>query len=159
MKKLFLLLGFLVTLPYTGEAQMKADLCKASSSSPTYVNGRLGEQLCDTNGNLKQTLGTKLAGEDTPNDVLKVEQRFAYNNITTASTTVIKSSPAFLHCVVINTTAAGTITIYDNTSAAAPTVATIVASANPGSYCYDVSLANGLVVVTGAASNITVTYR
>lgn len=85
---------------------------------------------------------------------------FIYNNIASATTTVVKSGTGTLHSIVINTTAAGTITIYDNTSAAGTKIATIAASpANGSTFLYDVSFATGLTIVTAAASDITVSYK
>ncbi len=43
---------------------------------------------------------------------------FSYANITTDKTSVLKSTPGYLHTVCINTPAAtGTATIYDNSAA------------------------------------------
>lgn len=81
-----------------------------------------------------------------------------FRNITTATTTVVKAGPGILQSLVINTTAAGTITIYDNTSAAGTKIATIAASANLGDYVYNCVFSTGLTVVTAAASDVTVTY-
>ncbi len=79
-------------------------------------------------------------------------------HISTATTTVVKSNPGLLHTVVINTTSAGTITLYDNASAATGNViAVIKGSVLEGSFFYDTEFVNGLVVVTAGASDITVT--
>lgn len=85
---------------------------------------------------------------------------FNYTNITTATTTVVKSGTGILHGIVINTTAAATITIYDNTSAAGTKIATIAASPAIGStFTYNVAFATGLTIVTAGASDITVAYN
>lgn len=85
---------------------------------------------------------------------------FNYTNITTATTTVVKSGTGILHGIVINTTTAFTITIYDNTSAAGTKIATIAASPVIGStFTYDVAFATGLTIVTAGASDITVAYK
>jgi len=86
----------------------------------------------------------------------------AYNhkNISSATTTVVKSGAGLLHCITINTTAAGTITVYDNTSAAGTKIATIAASPVIGSnFIFDVAFTTGLTVVTAAASDLTVSYN
>ena len=86
-------------------------------------------------------------------------QPFSYSNIVTNTTTVVKSGPGVLGTVTINTTAAGIITIYDNTSAAGTKIATIAASPVIGStFIYNVCFTTGLTIVTAAASNITVSY-
>ena len=84
-------------------------------------------------------------------------QVYEPRNIASATTTVI-GGPGILHSIVINTTAAGTITIYDNTAASGTKIATIKASAVEGTYLYDVRCRTGLTIVTAAASDITVSY-
>lgn len=85
---------------------------------------------------------------------------FNYRNITTATTTVVSSVPGVLHSVTINTTAAGTITLYDNTAASGTKIATIAASIASGTnVTFDVSFTTGLTVVTAAASDITVSFK
>jgi hypothetical protein len=87
---------------------------------------------------------------------------FSYSNITTDKTTTLKSTPGYLHTVCVNTPAAtGTITIYDNTSAAGTKVGTITSYASvPGCFTYDVAFWTGLTIVTAtAAPDITVTFR
>lgn len=84
---------------------------------------------------------------------------FEYKNITTATTTVVKSGTGVLKAITVNTTAAGTVTVYDNTSAAGAKIATLKASVLEGTYEFNVAFGTGLTIVTGAASDITVTYR
>lgn len=79
-------------------------------------------------------------------------------NITTATTTVLASRPGVLKQITINTTAAGTITIYDNTAASGTKIGTIKASAAEGTYQYHGRFLTGLTIVTGAASDITVSW-
>lgn len=80
-------------------------------------------------------------------------------NIASATTTTVKSGSGYLNRIVINTTAAGTITIYDNTAASGTKIATIAASAAQGTYTYQGRFAIGLTIVTAAASDITVSYQ
>lgn len=105
------------------------------------------------------TLSTLISGEDQTNNVLKVEQRFSYSHITTATTTVVKNSAGFLHAITVNTTAAGSITVYDNTAASGTVIAVLKASVGEQTFTYNVSCSNGITVVTAAASDITVSYR
>jgi hypothetical protein len=82
---------------------------------------------------------------------------YNYKNITTNTTTLVKRGPGTLHSIVINTTAAGTITVYDSLAATGTVIATIAASPVIGStFLYDVEFSVGLTIVTAAASNITV---
>ena len=82
-----------------------------------------------------------------------------FNNIKTATTTVVKTGAGVLHKIVVNTTAAGTIVVYDNTAGSGSTIGTLKASVAENTYIYDTPFTTGLTIVTGAASDITVTYR
>lgn len=84
---------------------------------------------------------------------------FNHRNITTGTTTVVKSGAGVLKSITVNTTAAGAITVYDNTSAAGTKIATLKSSVVEGTYQYDVAFATGLTIVTAAASDITVAYN
>jgi hypothetical protein len=87
---------------------------------------------------------------------------YAYQNITTDTTTTLKSTRGYLHTVCINTPAAGgTATIYDNTAASGTKIGTITSFASvPGCFIYDVAFWTGLTIVTAtAAPDITVTFR
>ena len=80
--------------------------------------------------------------------------------ITTATTTVVKAKDGTLYRIIVGTTAAGAITLYDNASAASGTVLGVLkASIGEGSYAFGLYFKNGLVVVTAAASDITVVYE
>lgn len=122
----------------------------------------------DANGNVKLTMATTLAGEDITNDVLKVEQRFSYLNITAGqATTVVKGSPGFLHAIIFNSAAAATnvTTVYDNIAASGTKIGTITpvsTNANvPNSVIYDCVFATGLTILTATAnsSDMTVIFR
>jgi hypothetical protein len=88
------------------------------------------------------------------------DSAFSYNNITTATTTLVKSGVGILNTITINTTAAATITIFDSLTGSGTKIATIAASPTIGStFDYDVAFATGLTIVTAGASDITVSYR
>lgn len=78
--------------------------------------------------------------------------------INTATTTQVKTGAGFLHCVTVNTTAAGTIGIIDNTSGTTVNIGQLKASVAENTYCYDVPFTTGLRIITGAASDITISY-
>lgn len=114
----------------------------------------------------KQTLASALAGEDLTNDVLKVEQRFSYTNI--SADTAVKSGAGFLHTVTFAqidaAPTAGTIIIYDNTAESG----TIIFSSTwttavfmPVTVTIDASFSTGLYVgfTTTADIGVTVSYR
>lgn len=136
------------------------------NASPTArTEGQVGPLQADSLGSLNVTLATKIAGEDTTNDTLKVEEQFTYQGITLAAptTTVVKSGQGLLHCITFNKpTATGTVTIYDNTAGSGTVIGTITvpSSPQPCSVFYDVKFSTGLTIVTAtAASDITVCYR
>lgn len=140
---------------------------KYLSSQRTFSADATVEQQADVNGNTKVTDATLGAGEDLANDLLKVEQRFSYLNITLAAptTTVVKSGVGFLHSITVNkATASGVIAIYDNTAGSGTLIGTITMPAtllaNQITLLFDVSFSVGLTIVTsGAAQDITVSYR
>lgn len=82
-----------------------------------------------------------------------------YQNITSAATTVVKSGAGTLERIIVNTTAAAIITIYDNTAGSGTKIATIAASPVIGSnFVYGALFSTGLTIVTAGASDITVIY-
>ena len=132
----------------------------------TRVPSALDQSIVqNTSGMELVGLGEEIAGEDLTNDVLKVEQRFNYLNISTATTTVVKSGAGFLHLIVVNKhVATGVITIYDNTAGSGTKIATITTGAaltsdSPICSLYNVSFSTGLTIVTSQAEDLTVSYR
>jgi hypothetical protein len=86
---------------------------------------------------------------------------FSSRNITTDTTTTLKSAPGVLHSITINTPAnSGSITVYDSLVGSGTKIATIAsfASTNP-CLIFDVAFWTGLTIVTAtAAPDITVTF-
>jgi len=85
--------------------------------------------------------------------------QFTYNNISTATTTQVKTGEGHLWAIVINETAAGTIKIIDNTSGSSANIGTMKASIAEGTYIFNCDFSVGLRIITAGASNITVIYR
>ena len=79
--------------------------------------------------------------------------------IATATTTVVKSGAGHLARIVVGETAAGAITIYDNTAGSGTILGVLKASVVEGDYEYNVAFSTGLTIVTAAASKITVVWR
>lgn len=149
------LTGFLNALPWA--------IYNATPTVRTEAQG--GPLQADTNGNLLGSLGTKLAGEDLTNDVMKVEAQMTYLNITTATTTTVKSGSGLFNSLTINKqVATGVITIYDNTAASGTKIGTITAGAAlltdpPLQTIYNVKFSTGLTIVTSQAADLTISYR
>lgn len=81
---------------------------------------------------------------------------YKYTYISTATTTQVLTGQGVLVRIIINTTAAGTIGIIDGTAGTTVNVGQIAASAAVGHYEYGIQVVNGIRIVTGAASDITV---
>lgn len=89
-------------------------------------------------------------------------ESFLFQNIPTATTgaVVVKSGSGTLHCIVINNSLTGTITVYDNTAASGTVIATITNPTKGLSFFYDVVFNTGLTVnVSATGGDYTVTYR
>jgi hypothetical protein len=83
----------------------------------------------------------------------------SFQNITSATTTTVKSGAGILRSIAVNTTAAGTITVYDNTSAAGTKIGTLKTSIVEGTYLTNIRFQTGLTIVTGAASDVTACFE
>jgi hypothetical protein len=83
--------------------------------------------------------------------------QFNFKNINASGTTVVARQGGLLHNVVINTTSASGIAIYDGTTVGGTLIATIASGAiNSGTTInYDVRFTAGLTVVVGGNQDIT----
>ena len=130
-----------------------------NTTPTTRTEWQAGPLQSDAAGNLKTDLGTKVAGEDITNDRLKTEYRGTPAYISTATTTVVKSGAGHLHSLVVNGGTAGTIIGYDNTAASGDIVFSFDSTNALATYMFDVSFTNGLTIVTGAATKVSVSFR
>lgn len=81
-------------------------------------------------------------------------------HIATGTTTQVITGSGVLHTIVVNTAAAGTITVYDETGSGTTNVIAILAATAVGTHLYDIAFSTGLKIVTAAASDVTVsTYK
>ena len=87
---------------------------------------------------------------------MNLRDNYKYTHISTATTTTVSTIPCVLVAVIVNTTAAGTITLDDAITATTPTIAIMKASIAEATYEYKVLCTVGLTVVTAGASDITV---
>lgn len=79
--------------------------------------------------------------------------------ISTATTTTIKSGRGNLAKITITETAAGAITVYDNTAGSGTVLAAFKASVVEGTYTFECRFQTGLTIVTAGASKLTVTWE
>jgi len=87
-----------------------------------------------------------------------MNERNKYAYISSATTTQVYTGPCILKKIIIGTTAAGTIGVIDNTTGTTVNVCEIEASVASDTYEFEVAMASGIRIVTGAASKITVVY-
>ena len=85
------------------------------------------------------------------------------SNITTATTTLVRTGAGILERVICNKAVlSGTITIYDGLSASGTKLATITHPAtllqNQYELNYGVRFGTGLTIVTGQADDLTIVY-
>lgn len=145
-------------------------LCFAWNAHATLVHGKdssNGDQVLRVNSS-GQITPTLISGEDTTNNVLKVEGQFSYNGYKAADTQ-IKASAGFVHSVVCAgtdaTATAGTIILYDNTAESGTVIwrldVAAVAMNTPSTVILDAVAATGLYLgfTTTADVACTVTYR
>lgn len=143
----------------TPSGSASVPLAKYNATPTTRTEGQFGVLQADTLGNLKETLGTTIAGEDIPNDVTKVENRNNATYISTATTTVVKTGAGLLHTITVQGGTTGTIIGYDNTAASGTILFSFDTTVALATYTFDVSFAVGLTVVTSAATKLTVSAR
>lgn len=88
---------------------------------------------------------------------------YLYVNITTNTSTQVKTGAGFLHQVIISTkgTTLNTMTMFDNTACSGTKIATIDTTAQGASFAYDVQFNTGLCITTatGTAGDFTISYR
>jgi hypothetical protein len=87
-----------------------------------------------------------------------------YLNITSGTTTTVKSGPGVLVSIIVNkAVASDTITIYDNTAGSGTKIGTITHPAtltsNQYTLPYLVQFSTGLTIVTSGADDLTVIYE
>lgn len=90
----------------------------------------------------------------------------SYTNITTGTTTTVKSGAGVIEAIVVNTlVASATITVYDNTAGSGTKIGTFtlpstITGDDPVPIPYDgLAFTTGLTLVTSGATDITVVWR
>jgi len=79
--------------------------------------------------------------------------------ISTATTTQVKTGAGVLHAIVVGETAAGAISVIDNTTGSTVNIGQLKASIVEGTYVFNTAFSAGLRIITAGASKITVVYR
>jgi len=96
------------------------------------------------------------AGEDVAADVQRISDSGTPTYIATATTTLVASGRGVLKRIIVSETAAGAITVYDNTAGSGTIIALFKASIIEQSFEIGADFAVGCTIVTAAASKITV---
>lgn len=95
--------------------------------------------------------------------VAVVEHRYSGANMTTATTTTIKSGAGLLHTVNVGTCVSGaTVSLFDNTAGSGTSISVITcpaATAGMSTFIFDRSFSTGLTAVTSGATNVSFSYR
>ena len=82
-----------------------------------------------------------------------------FNNISTATTTVVRVARGTLKRIILNEPTTGAVTVFDNTAAAGATIATIATGTAAQSLDYDCVFGNGLTILTAMADDVTVVFN
>ncbi len=143
----------------TPSGSASVPLAKYNATPTTRTEGQFGVLQADTAGNLNNNLGTTIAGEDIPNDRLKVEFRNSYTYISTAATTTIKTGSGFLHALIFQWISTGTVIGYDNTAASGNVIFSFPIGVTTQPIPLNVVFNIGLTIVTSAADKVTVSSR
>jgi len=134
-----------------------------NSSAPTVTNANYERLQLDVAANLKVYLATTIS--QAIDSITTYPFGHSYSNITTATTTTVKSGAGTFHAITVNTAvASATLTIYDNTAASGTKIGTItlpstITGVDPFILPYDIAFATGLTIVTSGSTDVTVSYR
>lgn len=90
---------------------------------------------------------------------MQYRDNYKYEYISTATTTQVDTGSGQLIRIVVGETAAGAISIIDNTSGTTVNIGVLKASIAEGTYDFNVQYAVGLRIITAAASKITIVYN
>ena len=96
-------------------------------------------------------------------DYTYIEDGYLFKNITdtTVATALVKTGAGLLRAIVVNSTAAGAMPVYNGLTGTTgtPTIATLKASIVEGTYVYNTAFTTGLYVRPAGAGNYTIIYR
>lgn len=121
--------------------------------------GALAQSYDGATESMKQTLATKLAGEDLTNDVMKVEDQANYTN--TAASALIKTGAGRVFGVIVNSHTNGTLKLWDNTSAATTVLMntfTFAAGSQVVNFPAAVKFTTGLYATIGGTADVTIIW-
>lgn len=103
-----------------------------------------------------------LVAVNTTATVISQASGWSFGNVTTNTTSTLKTGAGVLHCVTVNILGTTSqVVLYDNTAGSGTKIGTVTTLIAGQTGCYDAAFATGLTIVTtGAlAADITVSYR
>lgn len=109
----------------------------------------------DALGNLLISLATRLAGEDIARGIMKMQREYQPYTITTAGSYTVRTGPGLIGSIIIQWGAAGTIKVYDNTSATGTPVLDFDSTSVIAQFQPDLKFYIGCFVVTSANTKVT----
>lgn len=150
--------SFGVTTPSTNVAGMQNVLPVAvyNATPTTRTEWQAWPLQEDTLGNLLTSLGTLLWGEDVTRGIMKVQQRFQPYPISVAWSYQVKTWSGLLWKIIVQWGAAGTIKVYDNTSAVGTPILDFDSTAAIAPYDINAEFYVWCFVVTSANTKVTV---
>ncbi len=146
-----------------GQTTMSASMPVAIASNQTAVPTSNATQLPAALGQTTMAASLPVTLASNQSTITDQPAGWSFQNITTSTTTTVKSGAGVLHIVNVNTlgTIASTVTVYDNTAGSGTKIATINSLSLSGPFQYDIAFSTGLTIVTTGTSapDITVSYR
>ena len=146
----------LYRLSCSGLTSVRARVSAYGSGSIT-ATGRTSQNDSGAYDALFARLIEKLGGEDIGRDLIKTIEDFASTRITSAATTPCLAGSGSIGGFFVEVALTGTVTVYDNPSAASGTVKTILPIGTPaGFHKFPAAVSLGATVVTSAADRVVV---
>lgn len=130
-----------------------------TASPATLTEGQQSPLLLDTNANLKTREQYVPGYEDNTNNKAVVEMRFSNANISSATTTTVKSGAGYVDEIIVAGGTLGNVTVYDNTAGSGTLLCPTVTPVSGAIILKHVTFATGLTIVTAAATVLTISYR
>jgi hypothetical protein len=90
---------------------------------------------------------------------MQLRDNYNYAYISTATTTQVHSGQGQLVRIILGETAAGAISVIDNTTGSTVNLASLKASIAEGTYEFGINYSTGLRIITAGASKLTVVYN
>ena len=134
-------------------------LGRYNATPPTLTDTYYNALQLDSSGNLKVTIASLMAGEDQTFNRINTAEAYSSTNITTQTTTTVKSGAGRLQRIVIPTPVANaTVKIYDNTAASGTVLLDTITfpgtllSSGPVNVPLGVAFSTGCTIVTAGAT-------